>query len=133
MPSADNRPSPRPWLLASRAFAVLTVAAVAVLFGTAGELVQSHQLEDVHGTAAIGLHVVSGGLLVALAGLAYARGKGWWAAALAGALLGYSFVQAALGESATLALHIPGSLAAAAVTFWLTAWLFSPAAAPVHR
>ncbi|ANI41630.1 hypothetical protein [Mycolicibacterium vaccae] len=124
MPSADSRPSTWPWLLASRVFAVLTVAVVVVLFGTAGRLVQAHQLEDFHGAAAIALHVVSGGLLVALAGLAYERRRGWWAAALACALLVYSFVQAALGESEMLSLHIPGALAVSAATFWLTAWLF---------
>ncbi|WNG86460.1 hypothetical protein C6A87_021850 [Mycobacterium sp. ITM-2016-00317] len=125
MPSADSRPSSWPWLLASRVFAVLTVAVVVVLFGTAGRLVQAHQLEDIHGAAAIALHIASGGLLVALVGLAYERRRGWWAAALAGALLVFTFVQAALGEGATLTLHIPGALAVSAATFWLTAWLLA--------
>ena len=73
------------WLWASRALAALTVAVVAVLFITAGELVQSHRLEDVHGAAAIALHVVLGALALAMVGLARQRRSGWWAVGLAAA------------------------------------------------
>ena len=77
MPSADQQMSSRPFLLTSRFFAVATFVVVVALFGTAGALVQSGELKEVHGASAIVLHVVAGGLMVALAGLAYSRGRGW--------------------------------------------------------
>jgi hypothetical protein len=129
MEQADPRMSSRPFLLTARFFALATVAVVVVLFGTAGTLVQAGELEDVHGTAAIALHVVTGGLTVALAGLAYSRGRGWWAVAVAVVIFAFSFVQAALGESLTLRLHVPGSLLIVAGAIWLTVWLLSSAAA----
>lgn len=128
MPS-DQRMSSRPFLLTSRFFAVATIVVIVALFGTAGALVQAGELKDVHGTAAIVLHVVTGGLMVALAGLAYSRKRGWWAAVVAFVILTFSFVQASLGEGPTLGIHVPGSLLIVAGTVWLTAWLFSSAAA----
>lgn len=132
MQPAARRSSQGPWLLASRAFAVATLGVIAALFGTAGVLIQSDQLKDVHGAAAIALHVVTAGLTLALGGLAVSRERGWWTAGLAGALFVFTFVQAYLGEGATLAIHVPGALAVVAAAVWLTAWLFStaPAAAP---
>ncbi|MBB2991120.1 peptidoglycan/LPS O-acetylase OafA/YrhL [Mycolicibacterium iranicum] len=128
MPDTGRQPSPRPFLLTSRIFALLTVAVVVVLFGTAGALVQAGDLENVHGTAAIVLHVATGGLMVALAGLAYTRRRGWWSAVLAFVVFAFTFIQASLGEGATLNLHVPGSLVIVAATIWLTAWLFSSGA-----
>lgn len=116
--------SVRPFLLAARVFALATVLVVFVSFGTAGLLVQEGRAEDVHGYAAIALHVVTGGLLVSLAGLVYAQRRHWWVAIVAAVLFIYTFIQAALGEGATLSLHIPGALLVAAVTVWLTTWLF---------
>ncbi len=129
MPSTDQQKSSRPFLLTSRIFALATVVVVIGLFGTAGALVQAGELKDVHGAAAIVLHVVTGGLMVGLAGLAYSRGRGWWTAALAFVIFAFSFVQASLGEGPTLRLHVPGSLVIVAGAIWLTAWLFSSAAA----
>lgn len=126
MAGTDARTSARPFLLTARGFALASVAVVVVLFLTAGALVQNHRLEDVHGGAAIALHVVTGGLMTALAGFAYARGRGWWAAVVAGVMFVYSFVQASLGDGGTLNLHIPGALIIVGATVWLTAWLFSP-------
>ena len=130
MPPADTQLSPRPFLLTARAFALATVAVVIVLFVTAGRLVAAGELKEVHGIAAIVLHVVTGGLMVALAGLAYSRGRGWWAAVVAAAIFAYSFLQAALGEGSTLSFHIPGALLIVGGTIWLTVWLLSPAS---HR
>lgn len=129
MSSADPHTSYRPFLLTARGFAVTTVVVVIGLFGTAGALVQAGELKDVHGAAAIILHVATGGLMVALAGLAYSRRRGWWTAVVAGAIFIFSFIQAALGEGRTLGIHVPGSLLIVAGTVWLTAWLFSPATA----
>ncbi|QZT61828.1 hypothetical protein [Mycolicibacterium austroafricanum] len=132
MQPAVRRPSPDSWLLASRAFAIATLGVVVALFCTAGVLVQSHQLKDTHGAAAIALHVATAGLTLALGGLAFSRERGWWAAGVAGVLFAFTFVQAYLGEGTTLAIHIPGALAVVAATVWLTAWVFSvaPAAIP---
>lgn len=129
MAETDERTSPKPFLVTARGFALASVAVVIVLFVTAGELVQAHELEDVHGGAAIALHVVTAGLTAALAGLAYSRGRGWWTAVIAGLVFVYSFVQASLGEGGTLNLHIPGAFFIVAATVWLTVWLFSPSAA----
>lgn len=119
----------RPFLLVARVLAVATIAVVVTLFGTAGRVVAAHELVDVHGFAAIALHVTLGGLMVATAGLAYARRRGWWTSALAGVAFVYSFIQAALGEGATIGIHILGSLIVVFSTVWLTAWLFSASAA----
>lgn len=128
MPSADQQAPSRPFVLTARFFAVATIVVVIALFGTAGALVQSGELEDVHGAAAIVLHVVTGGLMVALAGVAYSRGRGWWSAVLAFVIFAFSFVQASLGEGPTLRFHVPGSLVIVVGTVWLTVWLFSAAA-----
>lgn len=113
------------WLTASRLFAILTLVVVCVSFGTAGVLIQEGRAEDVHGYAAIALHVATGGLTVGLAGMTYERRRHWWTVAVALALFVYTFVQAALGETTTIYLHIPGALFVAAATVWLTVWLFT--------
>lgn len=112
-------------LLASRCLALLTVAVVAVLFLTAGALVQAGELIDVHGGAAIALHVVTGLLTVTLAILARQRGQGWWAAGVACALFAYSFVQAYLGSGPTLGIHVPGAMLITVASIWLVFWLFT--------
>lgn len=128
MPESDVATSARSFLVTSRGFALATVAVLIVSFVTAGELVQLHGLEDIHGGAAIALHVVTGGLTAALAGLAYSRRRGWWTAVVAGLAFIYSFIQAALGEGDLLKFHIPGALLLVVAVVWLTAWLFSPSA-----
>ncbi|MDA2892652.1 hypothetical protein PDG61_17155 [Mycolicibacterium sp. BiH015] len=127
MPSADQQMSSRPFVLAARFFAAATIVVVVALFGTAGALVQSGELKDIHGAAAIVLHVVTGGLMVALAGLAYSRRRGWWSAVIAFVVFAFSFVQASLGEGPTLRIHVLGSLVIVVATVWLTVWLFSGA------
>ena len=112
-------------LLAARCLSVVTLAIVAVLFVTAGELIQAGSLLEVHGGAAIALHVSSGLLTLALGALARERGQGWGAAVVALVLFVYSFVQAYLGEGATLAIHIPGALLVAVASAWLVFWLFA--------
>lgn len=119
------------WLTAARLFAVLTLLVVCVSFGTAGVLVQRGQAEELHGYAAIGLHVATAGLTVGLAGLVYERRRHWWSVVVAGLLLIYTFIQAALGEGMLLYLHIPGALLVAASAMLLTVWLF--AGNPVAR
>jgi hypothetical protein len=124
MTSVPEKTDSTVWLVVSRCLAVTVVAVVAVLFITAGQLVQSHRLENVHGAAAIALHVASGALALALLALARRRRCEWWAAVLAVALFGYSFVQAYLGKGDTLSAHIPGALLVAAASIWLVCWLF---------
>lgn len=111
--------------LVATCLAVVNVAVVTVLFLTAGKLVQEGQLEDVHGYAAIALHVSSGALSLALLALAWRTKTGAWAAGFAVVLFVYSFLQAYLGKGMTLYLHIPGALLVAALSIWLTAWLFA--------
>lgn len=111
--------------LVATCLGVVNVAVVTVLFLTAGKLVQEGQLEDVHGYAAIALHVSSGALSLALLALAWRTKTGAWAAGFAVVLFVYSFLQAYLGKGMTLYLHIPGALLVAALSIWLTAWLFA--------
>ena len=124
MSSVATRSQPALWLTMSRLVAVANVGVVVVLFLTAGVLVQEGRLEDIHGYAAIALHVSSGALSLALLALAWRTKDGWWAAGLAVVLFAYTFVQAYLGKGVTLDLHIPGALLTAALSIWLTAWLF---------
>lgn len=131
MQPAVRLPLQGSFLLASRAFAIATLGVVIALFCTAGAMIQSQQLKDIHGVAAIALHVVTAGLTLALGGLAFSRERGWWAAGLAGALFVFTFAQAYLGEGTTLAIHIPGALAVVASAVWLTAWVFSAAPAAI--
>lgn len=123
MSTVTEKSKTAPWLVSSRCLALATVAVVAVLFVTAGSVVQTGELLDIHGGAAIALHVVTGVLTVTLAGLAR-QGHGWWSAALALGLFVFSFVQAYLGKGYTLSVHIPGALLVAAASIWLTSWLF---------
>jgi hypothetical protein len=116
--------SPVPWLLFCKCLSVANLGVVAVLFVTAGALVQAGELIDIHGVAAIALHVTSGVLTLTLAGLARSRRHGWWAAGLAFALFVFSFVQAYLGEGPTLDSHVPGALAVTIASVWLVSWLF---------
>jgi hypothetical protein len=112
------------WLNIAKICAVATLVNVVVLFGTAGMLIQKDQLEDVHGTAAIVLHVLTGALALALIAAAVQRQCAWWPAGLAVLLFAYTFLQAYLGKGRTLYLHIPGALLVVIAAVWLTAWLF---------
>ncbi|WP_307786933.1 hypothetical protein [Mycolicibacterium mengxianglii] len=102
-----------------------TVGVVVVLFVTAGSVVQVQRFLDIHGYAAIALHVFSGALSLSLLALASQRKHGWWAAGLAVVLFAYSFVQAYLGKTASLYMHIPGSLMVAAASISLAVWLLA--------
>ena len=124
MSSVASRPQSALWLTLSRVLAVVNVGVVVVLFLTAGVLVQEGRLEDIHGYAAIALHVSSGALSLALLALAWRTKDGWWAAGSAIVLFAYTFLQAYLGKGVTLDLHIPGALLVTAASVWLTAWLF---------
>lgn len=126
MSAAQDPPSGRYLLLLARVVAVATLAAVAVLFASAGVLVQDGTGLGVHGGAALTIHILTGLLTVALAVLARVRRPGIWAAVAAAAVFGLTFVQASLGSSATLAFHIGGSLVIAATCTWLTAWTLRP-------
>lgn len=117
--------SPALWLLLSRIFAVLTVLVVLGSFVTAGLLIQEARALDVHGAAAIALHVTTGLLALSLAGLAMRQRSHWWAPGLAFVLFAYSFLQAWLGKGMTIYLHIPGALLVSVAAVWLTAWVFT--------
>jgi hypothetical protein len=125
MPTVAEMPKTAPWLICSRCLAIATVVVVAVLFVTAGALIQAGEFRDIHGGAAIALHVVTGVLTVTLAGLARQRRYGWPAMAVSLGLFVFSFVQAYLGKSHTLGVHVPGALLATAASIWLACWLFA--------
>lgn len=115
------------WIL--RVTAALTVITLLALFGTAGTLVAPRSdgaLEDVHGTAAILLHVVTAVAAVAavVVRLQAKRRVSWWPAALAVVVCATTFLQAALGSGATLAAHVVGALVVTVGAVWLMAWSF---------
>ncbi|WP_211090625.1 hypothetical protein [Nesterenkonia sedimenti] len=112
-------------LIAARITAVLSVAAVVVLFATGGQLVQNYSGIDIHGAAAIGLHITTGLLALTLVLRAVLTRTGIWAAAAAMVLFGISFVQAELGDYSTLANHVLGSVITTVLCTWLTAWSFA--------
>ncbi|MFJ4963624.1 hypothetical protein ACIP6P_14440 [Streptomyces sp. NPDC088729] len=103
----------------ARGLAVLTVAAVTLIFGTAGVLVQEHQAEDLHGTGAVVLHVTSGLLAAVTAALSYRRAVGWSLTAAAVLLFGFSFVQSSFGSGDTLNVHVPGAFLVVALSVGL--------------
>lgn len=112
------------WLLVCRIVASLTVIVVIGSFTTAGLLMQGDDVVEVHGAAAIALHVFSGVLCVCLAGFAMQARRHWWAVGVAFLLFAYSFLQAYWGEDESLALHVPGAFLISAAIVGLTVWLF---------
>lgn len=113
-------------LITARIAALLNLAALSVLFISAGQLVQHTQGLDLHGLGAIALHVFTGLLALALVIRAVLTRTGGWPAAGAGALFAMTFVQASLGSYLTLDAHIAGSLVAAVLCTWLSVWTFTP-------
>jgi hypothetical protein len=122
--TTPNDSRTRTLFILARVFAVATIADIALLFVTAGRLVQKDEWEEIHGTGAIILHVVSGFLALALIALAAGRRAPGWPAGLAVVLFGYSFLQAYLGKGRTLYLHIPGALLVVSLSVWLVVWVF---------
>lgn len=112
-------------IFAARIAAILTLAAVTVLFASAGLLVQDARGLDVHGVGAVAIHVFSGILAVLLAVRSWRTRSGLPAAAAAIALFGLTFAQAALGNYLTLALHVVGALVVAVLAAWLAYWTFT--------
>ena len=111
-------------MLLARAVALLTVSALGLLFTSAGVLVQDGTSLDVHSSAAIALHVLTGVLALVLGWRAWATRRGRWAAVVALVLFGATFAQASLGGSSTLAFHIGVALVLTVLCTWLAAWTF---------
>lgn len=124
MDTSVKRAPAGPWLTAARILAVLSVAAIVLIFVTAGRLVEDDVGKDIHGAGAIALHVTTGLWAVALALLAQRSGGPWWAPVTAALVFAASFLQAWLGEQGDLLLHVPGALVLTVGTVWVTAWLF---------
>lgn len=113
------------FILVARIFCVMNLGALAVLFASAGLVVQDFRGLDVHGFGAIGIHVTSGLLATALVLLAWLSRTGMVAALLAVAMCGFTFLQAWWGSAATLVFHVSGALVLTIISTWLTAWAFS--------
>ena len=116
-------------LRAVQVLAVLTVLNLVLQFVTAGELFGPGEgPEDIHGTGAIILHVLTG-LLTIAAGLHWRISRGpVWPTVLAGVTFVLSFVQAYFGGRSTLYIHIPGALVLTVGAVWVLAWSFSASA-----
>lgn len=112
-------------LIAARCAVVLSLASLGGLFLSAGQVVKNGVGLDLHGSAALALHVTTGllaGLLLVRAALTR---TGVWAAMTAVVLFGLTFLQAALGGPGTVDVHVVGSLAAVVLCTWLCAWAFA--------
>jgi uncharacterized membrane protein len=117
--------SPRPLLLVVRALCLATIGSLGLLFVSAGFYLQDFRGLDVHGLGALGLHISSGLLAVALGLLVAATKRGVIPTLLAAAVFGLSFLQAYLGSSMTLSWHVSGALVLTVMVTWVTAWSFS--------
>ncbi|WP_150461526.1 hypothetical protein [Nesterenkonia ebinurensis] len=112
-------------LLCARIAAVLTLVSLAVLFASAGLLVQDARGLDFHGAGALAIHVFSGVLASALGVHAWVTRSGIPTAVAAFALFGLTFAQAALGSYMTLALHVVGALVVTVLAAWVAFWIFT--------
>ncbi len=109
----------------AQAATVLSVLVLLWQFFSAGQLVAGEDALGGHGAGAIALHVSSALVLVATV-LHGRQTRIWWPAVLAAVVFLLTFVQAALGSSGDIALHVPVALVLTAGTVWLTAWAFWP-------
>lgn len=112
-------------LLVARCLALANFIALGVLFASAGLYVQDFRGLDVHGVAAVGLHITSGALALAFVLRAWATKTGLAPAITAVLLFGLTFLQALVGSAMTLMLHLSGALVLTAMATWLIAWAFS--------
>lgn len=112
-------------LIAARCAVVLSLASLGGLFLSAGQVVKDGVGLDLHGTAALALHVTTGLLAGLLLVRAVLTRTGAWAAMTAVVLFGLTFLQAALGGPRTVDVHVAGSLAAVVLCTWLCAWAFA--------
>lgn len=124
MATSPDAVASRLLLLLARALAVLTLLTVALLFVSAGVVVQEGSEPDLHGAGAITLHVVTGLLTIALVLRAHKARGGYLPPIVAGGLFVFTFVQAAMGDYATVVFHIPGALLVALASASVAAWTF---------
>lgn len=129
--TATRRSTAAPAVTALRVLAVLTAVVLAWQFVTAGSLVgpgEAEGAEALHATGAIVLHVVSGLTMIAAA-LVWRAGAALWPVIVAALVFVLSFVQAYLGEGATLWIHVPGAMVLTLGAVLVAAWSFTGAAA----
>ena len=112
---------------ALRAFSVLTVLNLVWQFATAGPMVPPGNYRgtlELHAVGAIVLHVLTG-LVAAAVLLLWRTGRASVGlAALAVVVFGLTFAQAALGDDATMWLHVPGAMILTIGAVWLLTWSF---------
>lgn len=104
--------------------ALITLGNVAVLFVSAGSIVEDSSGLGVHGFGGIIIHVFTGLLAISLSVRAWLTRSGALQAGLAVILFGLTFPQAALGSYMTMAMHVSGALIVTLLAAWLTAWTF---------
>lgn len=112
-------------LLAARCLALANLVALGVLFASAGLYVQDFRGLNVHGMAAIGIHITSGALALVLTLRARVTKTGLVPAIGAVALFVLTFLQALVGGPMTLTFHVSGALVLTVMATWVTIWAFS--------
>lgn len=112
-------------LLAARYLALANLLALGLLFASAGLYVQDFRGLDVHGMAAVGLHISSGALALVLVLRARGTQHGRVPAFTAVLLFVLTFLQALVGSAMTLTLHLSGALVLTVMATWLIVWAFS--------
>jgi hypothetical protein len=109
--------------------AVLTLLVLMWQFATAGQILSaSDTARELHGTGAIALHVISAATMLSAAAHWWLRRAPVVPTILAALVFALSFVQAYLGESGALWLHVPGALVLTVGAVWVTAWSFTSGA-----
>ena len=107
---------------------LLRIAALASLlallwqFVTAGQMISGNDLTGLHGIGAAALHVTTG--LTVVAAFLHWRRTRTGQPVLVGAAVVFvlTFVQAALGGTGNVAMHVPGALVVTIGVVWLAVW-----------
>jgi hypothetical protein len=123
---AATRTAPSGLVIALR---VTSVLAVLILVGqgvTAGEILgQSRSAEMLHSLGAYGVHVFTGLTMIAAVFVVRASGGRQWPAVLAAAVFVVTFLQAALGSSGVMVVHVPLAMVLLAGSVWVLVWSFA--------
>lgn len=117
--SARPTAAATPLLRVLQVSAGLAVVNVLVQFLTAGQLITSGEAGQAHSTGAIVLHVFSGLAAIAAVVLWRQGRASVGLAVLAVVVFAYTFVQAALGDYGSVAVHVPGAMLLTAGVVWL--------------
>lgn len=118
-------------LLALRTLSVLSVLNVLYQGATAGQLLlRVRGSLELHAIGAIVLHVLTGLTMIAAALLWLSARTSVWPTVIAALVFVATFFQAALGDEATLFVHVPLALGILLGAAWVMTWAWLASSAP---